>query len=108
MIVLTALVELSKHQQRMTLYAILLMEEKSEKILPMMLISTDADRVPMLLVASHTYVPCMSYVSGPLKMRTLSLISALLGIEPLILIKKYNFFLNPHNKLNPRHNVNNN
>lgn len=51
-----------------------------------MLISTDADRVPMLLVASHTYVPCTSYVSGPLKMRTLSLISALLGIEPLILI----------------------
>lgn len=53
--------------------------------LPMMLTSTEADRVPMLLVASHTYVPCKSYVSGPLKMRTLSLISALLGIEPLIL-----------------------
>lgn len=76
----------------------------------MMLISTDADRVPMLLVASHAYVPCTSYVSGPLKMRTLSLISALLGIEPLILIKKiYTIFdLNPHNKLNSRHNINKN
>lgn len=52
---------------------------------PMTLTSTEAERVPMLLVASHTYVPCKSYVSGPLKMRMLSLISALLGIEPLIL-----------------------
>lgn len=52
---------------------------------PMTLTSTEAERVPMLLVASHTYVPCKSYVSGPLKMRTLSLISVLLGIEPLIL-----------------------
>lgn len=76
------------------LRAILLMTKKQKKILPMTLISTDADRVPMLLVASHAYVPCTSYVSGPLKMRTLSLISALLGIEPLILIqkKKNNFW----------------
>lgn len=52
---------------------------------PIMLTSTEPDLVPMLLVASHTYVPCTSYVTGPLNVRTLSLISALLGMEPLIL-----------------------
>lgn len=56
--------------------------EGSGNNLPVTVTSTDAELVPILLVASQTYVPAMSKVTGPLKISTLSRSSAELGREP--------------------------
>lgn len=53
-----------------------------------MLTSTMPVRVPMPLVASHTYVPARSKVTGPLKNSVLFLISTLEGREPFKLREK--------------------
>lgn len=50
--------------------------------LPVMFTSTMPVRVPMPLVASHTYVPARSKVTGPLKNSVLFRISTLVGREP--------------------------
>lgn len=56
--------------------------------LPVTVTSTDAEPVPILFVASHTYMPAMSYVTGPLKISTSSRSSAELGREPFKLERK--------------------
>lgn len=53
-----------------------------------MFTSTMPVRVPMPLVASHTYVPARSKVTGPLKNSVLFLISTLEGREPFRLRRK--------------------
>lgn len=58
--------------------------------IPVTLTSTRPERVPMLLVASHMYVPLKSFVTGPLKSRVLFLISTFWGSEPFNLSVKRN------------------